>query len=295
MRRLTMEPQKYRLGIIIPLANEEATITALLDRICRQITHEDRVFCVLDNMCKDRTRERIQDYHDNRDHKVSVVWAPENRCIVDAYFRGYREAYDQGCFWILEMDGGLSHLPEEIPQFIQGMKEGYEYVGGSRFMKGGANNSRFSRRLISRGGSILAQIFLKAPMTDMTSGFECFSRNQMKEVLDRGVRSRANFFQTEIRHMMSKRRWKEVPIHYSNNKFTIGRNSLRESFRILFQLWKERRRQNNSHQPLTNEPPLEPTRVETIQYQTQTHQRTLRATQNARNPRRDAGMQAKPK
>ena len=40
----------------------------------------------------------------------------------------------------------------------------------------------------------------------------------MKEVLDRGVRSRANFFQTEIRYLMCGRRWKEVPIHYTNDK-----------------------------------------------------------------------------
>ena len=236
-----MASQSPRLGIIIPLANEESTINGLLERICKQIAPEDRVFCVLDNMCKDRTRDLIQQYHDGRDSRVSVVWAPENRCVVDAYFRGYREAFDQGCAWILEMDGGLSHSPEEIPQFIQGMKDGCDYVGGSRYLKGGAHKSPFTRRLVSRGGTILAKLFLAAPMTDMTSGFECFTRAAMKEVLDRGVRSRANFFQTEIRYMMCRKRWKEVPIIYSNSRMSIGRSSLREAFRVLFQLWRERR------------------------------------------------------
>jgi dolichol-phosphate mannosyltransferase len=138
------------------------------------------------------------------------------------------------------MDGGLSHLPEEIPQFIKGMEEGYEYVGGSRYLKGGTHNSPLSRRFISKGGTLLTKLLLRVKLSDMTSGFECFSRDAMKEVLDKGVRSRANFFQTEIRYMMSKRRWKEVPIRYSNNKPTIGRSSLRESFKILYQLWKAR-------------------------------------------------------
>ena len=110
-----------RLGIITPLANEEDTIVEFLDRVCAQMGSEDLMFCVLDNMCKDKTREIIQDYNARKDSRVNLVWAPENRSVVDAYFRGYREAYECGCQWILEMDGGLSHLPEEIPQFIDGM------------------------------------------------------------------------------------------------------------------------------------------------------------------------------
>ena len=237
-----MNPAGLRLGIVTPLANEETTVVEFLDRVLRQIGPDDVVLCVLDGMCKDRTRGIVEEYHHGRDPRVSVVWSPENRCVVDAYFRGYREAYDRGCRWILEMDGGMSHLPEEIPQFLKGMEEGYEYVGGSRYLKGGAHDSPLTRRIVSRGGTFLAKFLLRAPMSDMTSGFECFSRDAMKEVLDRGVRSRANFFQTEIRYMMCRRRWKEVPIVYHNENSRIGRSSLRESFRILFQLWKERRK-----------------------------------------------------
>ncbi|MBN1403445.1 MAG: glycosyltransferase family 2 protein [Opitutales bacterium] len=232
--------QRLRLGIVIPLANEELTIDELLRRVCAQIGPDDRVFCVLDNMCKDNTKLMIQGFLENVDNRVSLVWAPENRCVVDAYFRGYREAYDAGCAWILEMDGGLSHLPEEIPQFVMGMEEGYDYVGGSRYLKGGTHDSPLSRRIISRGGTALTRLLLRVRLTDMTSGFECFSRTAMELVLKNGVRSRANFFQTEIRYMMSHLHWKEVPIRYTNDKPTIGRSSLRESFRILFQLLKER-------------------------------------------------------
>ena len=225
----------------MPLANEEDSIENLFDRIRVHLAPEDRVFCVMDRMCKDRTRELIQRYHDTKDQRFNVVWAPENRCVVDAYFRGYREAYDQGAQWILEMDGGMSHLPEEIPQYIEAMKEGYEYVGGSRFMKGGSHKSPITRRLISWGGSVLARFLLKTSMSDMTSGFECFSRSAMKELLDKGVMSRANFFQTEIKYMMSRRRWKEVPINYSNDKVAVGRSSIREAFKVLFQLWRSRK------------------------------------------------------
>ncbi len=238
---MPIETGEFRLGVVIPMASEEETAENLLDRISVQLNPEDRVFIVLDKASKDRTRGLVQHYNKTKDNRFSVIWAPENRSVVDAYFRGYREAYQRGCQWILEMDGGLSHLPEEIPQFIEGMKAGFEYVGGSRYIEGGKNESHASRRLISWGGTVLARFLLKAPMTDMTSGFECFSRSAMQEVLARGVVSRANFFQTEIRYAMSKRRWKEVPIHYTNNKILVGRSSLREAFRVLFMLWRQRR------------------------------------------------------
>jgi dolichol-phosphate mannosyltransferase len=224
-----------KFGILMPLANEEATIRELLTRVLVHLQSQDRLYCVLDNMCKDQTKSIIAGWG-AKDPRVVLVWAPENRCVVDAYFRGYRAAYDDGCEWMLEMDGGFSHLPEEIPLFIQAMGRGYNYVGGSRFMAGGSHKSPWTRVLISWGGTIMARWLLKARMTDMTSGFECFDRRAMKLVLDQGVQSRANFFQTEIRHMMHRFKWMEVPITYSNENYRVGRSSLREALRILWQL-----------------------------------------------------------
>jgi dolichol-phosphate mannosyltransferase len=144
-------------------------------------------------MSKDQTRNLVSGLVAT-DPRVVLVWAPENRCVVDAYFRGYRAAFADGCEYILEMDGGFSHLPEEIPQFIAGMEQGYDYVGGSRFMPGGSHDSPWTRVFISKGGSVLANWLLKTRMRDMTSGFECFNRKAMSRVLEHGVTSRANFF-----------------------------------------------------------------------------------------------------
>jgi dolichol-phosphate mannosyltransferase len=227
--------RRPKLGIAMPLANEEATIRDLLRRILSHLQSHDRVYCVLDKMSKDQTRSIVSGLAAT-DPRVVLVWAPENRCVVDAYFRGYRAAFEDGCEWILEMDGGCSHLPEEIPQFLTGMAQGYDYVGGCRFMPGGCHHSPWTRVFISKGGTVLTNWLLKTRMNDMTSGFECFSRKAMTQVLEHGVASRANFFQTEIRYMMHQFRWLEVPITYRNTKYRVGRSSLREAFRILWAL-----------------------------------------------------------
>lgn len=232
------QSSRPRLGVVTPLANEEKTIDNFLDRVLVHLLPHDRVFCILDKMCTDGTKDIIAQ-RGQGDPRVVLVWAPQNRCVVDAYFCGYRTAFDEGCEWILEMDGGLSHLPEEIPQFIKHMVEGYDYVGGSRYLPGGRHNSPLNRVVVSRGGTILTRALLGSQMTDMTSGFECFNRKAMRLVLNRGVASRANFFQTEIRHMMHQLRWVEVPISYNNENYRIGRSSIREAFRILWSMRQE--------------------------------------------------------
>lgn len=230
-----------RLGIVIPLGNERNSIAALLDQVTGQIESHDRIYCVLDNVSQDGTRDLVE-ARARGDGRIVSIWAPQNRCVVDAYFAGYRAAYEAGCRWILEMDAGFSHRPEKIPEFVAAMEEGYNFVGGSRFMPGGTHRSPWNRRLLSYGGTVLAQMMLRSRMTDMTSGFECFDRAAMAHVLERGVRSRANFFQTEIRHMMHRFRWKEIPIVYTNDQVRVGRSAVRESFRILFQLARDHER-----------------------------------------------------
>jgi hypothetical protein len=58
----------------------------------------------------------------------------------------------------------------------------------------------------------------------------------MEYVLKHRVQSRANFFQTEIRHMMHRYLWKEVPITYVNDHSRVGRRAIGESFGILLKM-----------------------------------------------------------
>ncbi len=229
-----------RLGVTVPLANEEDTIDDFLKRVLAQLSDDDGIFCVVDNASRDQTRRCVADWT-TRDSRVHLVWAPENRCVVDAYFRGYRAALDAGCQWVLEMDGGLSHAPEQIGPFIEAMQQGYDYVGGCRFMRGGSFRGPWSRYVISRGGTLLAGLLLRTRMKDMTGGFECFSRRALEAIMARGVRSRAHFFQTEINFTL--RHWKrtEVPIDYRNPSKSVGMASLQEAFRNLWALYRESR------------------------------------------------------
>ena len=168
------------LGVVTPMANERATALRFISEVAGEcepfgfarVNH----FVVLDRVSRDGTIELLQDKSAELPW-LKVVYAPENRSVVDAYLRGYREALAAGCDWILEIDAGFSHSPKDIPALFDAMRHGYDCVFGSRFCPGGMMvDAPFRRYVISKGGSVAAKILLGTSLSDMTSGFELFTR-----------------------------------------------------------------------------------------------------------------------
>jgi dolichol-phosphate mannosyltransferase len=196
-------------------------------------------FAVLDKATRDNSLELLREEAAS-DSRLTVVWAPENRGVVDAYIRGYREALAAGCDWVLEIDAGFSHQPADLPRFYETMQRGYDCVFGSRFMRGGKlTDEPWGRYVVSRGGTWLTNFLVGTRQTDMTSGFQLFRREALIHVLDCGIRSRAHFFQTEMKTFCRHRRWVEIPIHYSSPSPRLKSSAITEAF---WQLWELRKR-----------------------------------------------------
>lgn len=230
------------LGIVCPMANEGASATKFVSEVLAQCNGFKNVtfFAVIDNVSKDDTLEILKDLQ-ARQSKLNVVWAPENRCVVDAYVRGYREALNANCDWILEIDAGFSHQPSEIPQFFDKMSQGYDCVFGSRFCKGGSMpDSSLKRRIISKGGTVGANILLGTKLKDMTSGFEMFTRSAIEMVLDKGIKSRGHFFQTEIKVHCRGLRIVELPICYRVPSAGVSGSVVKDALQNLLRLFKLR-------------------------------------------------------
>lgn len=230
------------LGIVCPMANERSTAVEFVNAVLEQCKDFKSVtfFVVFDNACKDGTFDLLRE-SENKPAELQVIWAPENRCVADAYMRGYRQALDAGCDWILEIDAGFSHQPSQIPQFFDKMAQGYDCVFGSRFCKGGEfSEAPLTRYFLSRTGSILSNILLGTKLKDMTSGFEMFTNAALREVLDKGVRSRGHFFQTEIKAYCRNLRTVEVPIHYRAPSKNVNAAVIIDALRNLFRLFGKR-------------------------------------------------------
>jgi len=230
------------LGIVCPMANEGAESVRFVKAVLEQCLAFKRVmfFAVLDNATEDDSLSLLHELA-KTEPRLKVVWAPENDCVAGAYVRGYREALGAGSDWILEIDAGFSHQPEQIPRFFQAMQKGYDCAFGTRFARGGRfMESPLSRYLISYGGTILTNLLMGTRLSDMTSGFELFSRDALEMVLEKGIYSRAHFFQTEIKVSCRRLKIAEVPIHYRHPSPRLGTEALSDAFRQLRRLFVSR-------------------------------------------------------
>lgn len=224
--------------IVMPIANEEATIAKVLDEILSLDYDNLYIYPVMDNYSKDKTQKIVEEFEQKTD-KVKLIFYKESYGVISCYLEGFRRALADGAEQIIEMDGGGSHLPAEVPQFIEKLEEGYGCVWGSRFVKGGGiSNHPLYRRILSSGGTLLANMVLGTRLKDMTSGFEGFQRNVLESMdLDKFL-SKGHMYQTEMRYYCRNYHTVEVPIHYVGSESSFRMKSVIEALRILFELKK---------------------------------------------------------
>ncbi len=229
-------------AVIVPMANEAPDFDAFIG-VLRPVLDRlgnGKVYFIVDHVSKDNTRELCEKLSE-QDGRFVTVWSPENKNVVDAYMKGFRVAYDAGHEIIIEMDGGLSHDPRALPMFLRVLNEGNECAFGSRFCNGGSMaDSPIKRRLLSKTGTLLSNWLLGTRMDDMTSGFQGFHRNVVGVLLDYPLRSKAHFYQTELRYLMRKHRFAEVPIHYRAPSNSVSQKAIRNALDTLGYYFKKR-------------------------------------------------------
>jgi len=234
--------EDFDFAIVIPLANEEeefAPFVAALTGVLNRFTY-GTVYLVVDRVSIDDTL-RLCEGLSRKDHRFITVWAPENRNLVDAYMRGYRAALENAHEIIIEMDAGLSHDPRAITMFLRVLNEGNECAFGSRFINGGSiYGSSFKRFILSKGGTLLSNFLLGTKMNDMTSGYQGFHSNIVRQFLDYPLLSTGHFYQTELRYLLRRRRFIEVPIHYRAPSPGVSQGSIRNSLDTLLHYFKRR-------------------------------------------------------
>lgn len=146
---------------------------------------------------------------------------------------GFSYALMQGYKGIIQIDGNNKDGIEAIPRFIEALDEGYDYVQGSRFIKGGKAVNTPPLRL-------LAVRFLAAPIlslgalfwyTDVTNGFRGYSRRyllhpKVKPFRDIFVHYELNMYLT-VRANQLCLKTKEIPV---SRKYPQGKVYTKISF-----------------------------------------------------------------
>ena len=229
---------KKNIAIFTPMANEEMNAKKFILKILsfKKYFNKFRYFIILDNVSTDNTYKIVKAL-EKKNNSLTVIWAPKNKTVVDAYMTGYRNCLKTNSDWILEIDAGGSHKPINLFNFIKFIEHDYDCIFGSRFCKGGKMlNSNFLRYLFSKGGSLLTKTFFKINLMDTTSGYQMFKKEILKKIIKKRLLSRNRFFQTEIKIYTRKLKIKEVPIQYICKTHTMNIYAVFESIYLLIKI-----------------------------------------------------------
>lgn len=227
---------KFSFAVVIPMANESLDFNPFISSLKNVLDKLEcgTVYLIIDKASKDNTLELCRNLS-KEDHRFVTVWSPENKNVVDAYLRGYKEALTQNYEYIIEMDAGMSHDPKALPMFLRVLNEGNECAFGSRFINGGSIcDSTWKRSFLSKFGTILSNTFLGTKMFDMTSGFQGFHADIVEKFLAYQLLSKAHFYQTELRYLLRETRYAEIPIHYRAPSPSVSKKAIYNSFDVLF-------------------------------------------------------------
>jgi len=157
------------VSVVLPCLNEEETIGTCIKKINEVFAKEgiNGEIIVADNGSTDRSREIAESYG------VKVVLEPQ-RGYGAAYLRGLKEVRGS---YIVIADSDDTYDFYDIPKFLRTLKEGYDFVVGSRFkgnMKRGAMS--WSHRYI--GNPILSgicRLFFHTRLSDIHCGMRAFT------------------------------------------------------------------------------------------------------------------------
>jgi dolichol-phosphate mannosyltransferase len=225
----------------MPVANEAETMAQVIDDIMALPYENLYYYPVIDDYSKDDTEKIIRRKAEGNP-RIKLIYYKESRGVISCYLEGYRQALLDGADRIIEMDGGLSHDPKQIPMYMDKLDQGYDCVWGSRFIKGGGvSDLPLYRRILSSGGTILANLVLGTRLKDMTSGYEAFQRHVLENINLDQIMSTGHMYQTELRYYCTNLNCIEVPIHYVGSSTGLKLQTVIEALEILFKLKKHER------------------------------------------------------
>ena len=225
--------------VIVPTYNECDNLPPLAARLLALPVPVDLL--VVDDNSPDGTG-KVADGLAAKHPQIHVLHRAEKDGLGRAYCAGFAWALDRDYEFTFEMDGDLSHNPDDVPKFLDAA-QGADLVLGSRYC-GGIRiiNWSLPRLMLSKGAAKYVQMITGMPFTDPTGGYKCFRRAALQAIDLQNVRSNGYSFQIELTHKLWRQgmRIVEVPIIFTERfqgRSKMSGKIVREAFVMVWRLW----------------------------------------------------------
>src|ERR1700746_105377 len=165
------------LSFVVPVKDEEATLVTLFRGIAAQATnlpsHWEVIF--IDDGSSDGSWKVIRQLAVENEEHVKAIRFRRNVGKAEALAAGWKEC--RGDF-VFTMDADLQDDPEEIPRFLEKMREGFDVVTGWKRTR----HDPWHKVLPSRIFNFILSRVTKVELHDHNCGFKCY-RGEVVQVL----------------------------------------------------------------------------------------------------------------
>jgi len=176
-----VEPKRkddaIRYSIVVPFFNEQENILPLYMRITEVMDSigEPYELIFVDDGSRDQTFRILNDIYEN-DRRVHAFRLRRNFGQTAALKAGFD--YAQGDI-VISMDGDQQHAPEDIPLFLEKIREGFDIASGWRAER---KDPWLTRRFPSQVANWLMAKLSGVPLHDFGTTFKAYRREIIQQV-----------------------------------------------------------------------------------------------------------------
>jgi glycosyltransferase involved in cell wall biosynthesis len=216
-----------KYSIVVPFHNEEENVTVLYARLKQVMEQVGDSFelVLVDDGSSDRSYKLLEEIA-AVDSRVLVVKLRRNFGQTSALAAGFDNASGE---FILAMDGDLQHDPNEIPNFLEKLEEGYDVVSGWRKER---IDNFVMRRIPSRCANWLMAKLSGVDIHDFGTTFKAYRHEVIQNIplygeMHRFIPALASWYGASIC---------EIPIKNVHRERGKSHYGIGRTFRVFFDL-----------------------------------------------------------
>jgi glycosyltransferase involved in cell wall biosynthesis len=229
----SIQNQEPEISIILPCRNEEAALPKVLNQIKETIQENNiNAEIILSDSSSDNSIEIIKQFAKNNPNTLKIKVIKHNKIgYGNAYLEAFPHTKSEYLF-MADCDGTYDF--NEIPKFLEALKENYDFVIGNRFAyKLEKNVMPFSHKYI--GNPILSgllKLFFKTSVKDSHCGMRAITKQSLEKIK---LQTTGMEFASEmvIKALKNGLKTKQLPIHYHERIGKSKLNTMTDGWRHL--------------------------------------------------------------
>jgi dolichol-phosphate mannosyltransferase len=211
---------------------------------------------VIDDNSPDGTSAVVEEMAERYPDRIVLIKRSGKLGLGSAYKVGFQKALELGAEMIVEMDADGSHDPSDLPALVDAVTRNFDVAIGSRRISGGRILGwGIHRHLMSWGAMWCSRVILGLKPQDVTSGFRCYRKGVIQQLLAVGLSSGGYAFQEEILYRCQRSGFRivEIPITFRERRFgstKLSWKDVAEFFKVMLLLRFQKKINTGERTPL---------------------------------------------